>query len=227
MYYGEFKELVKDTLARGDEPEVVLREQDDGSPAPGANVLDRMIRMALHQIERQWDFRFMERLVEFTVEEGQHRIGQPRNLKRIVWFRVTDGERQYYLLQDDGGWFALPQEGMPGRYWLEGRQQIFLDAKAPQALDGELLIIRFSDLPLADDGTVWILDHAPDVLLARTMMNFAGWVREDTKGIYDYWLRMFEDGITQILNEDSRFRESNPMGQLGYPDARAEYTGRW
>lgn len=220
MLYGEFRELVKDTLARGDEPETPLYEENSGSTT---TVLDRMIRMALHQIERQWDWKYMERLAEFSVEEGQQRIGLPANLKRIEWIRLTENEQFYYLRQMYGRDFPKPYKGVPQEYWLEGRAQLHLDVKADRDYEGQLLYTRYSDMSFDPESTNWVMDYAPDVLLARTMMNFAGWVREDTQIIYEHWNAMFQRNLEEMFNEDSRYSEANPTTQIGFADARSEY----
>jgi len=197
MNLGEFKELVEETAGR-----------------KKINVLP-FIKFAKEEIERKWDFRWMGLWADFTLSKGKNAIAQPKGLKRVEFLRFYYAGKWHYTEA------VAPQEeqvaeGIPQFYWIDGARQFVFDKEAFEDLSGEISGFRYTDFPKEDTGTHWLLDFGADALLAKTMMNLAGYLREDTQVVYQYWQGMYHEAVETMLNEQSRFEHGNHEMQMGY-----------
>lgn len=197
MNIGEFQELVEETA--------------------GIKKINSLpfIKMAKEEIERKWDFRFMGFWADFTLEEGKNAVGQPSKLKRVEFLRFAIDDKFHYAKQVSPKMFQV-EEGIPEGYWVDGNRQFVFDKKPTEDLAGEVAGFKYTDFPKDDEGTHWMLDHGADLLLAKTMMNLAGYLREDTQAIYQYWQTMYQESLDSMLNEQARFEHGNHKLLVGY-----------
>jgi len=151
--------------------------------------------------------KYMEQLQQRVTNGGAGPYSQPENCKIIKWIRLVardlDGTGTYkYLTKlDSGSDLAVITGEEVSCYWEDGRDWIWFNSILSQTTETtfEVYYDRFSG-PFQDDSTCWLFDYGMEVIVARAMMNFAGWLRQPT--IFPLYREQFTTGIKSLLKSD-------------------------
>lgn len=153
------------------------------------NALDQQIKdytaKAVLWLERNAEpgYKYMERLYQVTLNKDAtfpHVVDFPvGKIKTTTFCRLVRSDGEYIYLKK-----ISPQEvpslveDTPAGYFINGVQGIVLDAKPTENFVLELMVVVYTSWPDKDDSAHWLLDNAPDVLEAQTLLLMAPWVRD-------------------------------------------------
>jgi hypothetical protein len=93
--------------------------------------------------------------------------------------------------------------GVPGEFYLDGTNTLVFPFaySGAESLVGTGILARYSDFPLEDDESHWLLDNGEAVLLVQSMLELGIISRDDrTYAMFD---GHFQKHITVMLNADT------------------------
>jgi len=171
MTLGEFHELLSSTIGRG---------TSQASSIPG------FTRRAARWIERNNTFQYMRRWLELDVDASSkkpHVISiYNYTIKRLDSIRYVGDDERFHDLKGP----INPKDrttriaGVPSAYWLDGTENIVLDAIPDEDMEFELHAVMFTKWPTNEDVEHWLLSNAEDAMLGRAMM-FAAFQNRDER----------------------------------------------
>lgn len=186
------------------------------------NALDNQIphatRRAIQFLEQNYNFRYMRRLITKNVTSEVLLDGDEGLLLKKVefvrwdncgawqWIRQVDPDQ---VVSNEGLWpsgylhFTETQSG-GGLH-----QRLVFDAPFEAATDVELACYFFTKVDLLNpsDDTIWLVNNAENVLLARTMINLAPIMREPQ--IMQMYMTLFEAEIKTLVGADDALEQGN------------------
>src|SRR5215207_5597750 len=204
MNLGEFKTILRDAIKRGD-------TYDDK--------LGGFARRAARFIEQNHTLQYMRR--RFTLESvaGDTTIDLPPNVpvKTIEYLRFDGSDGTRYectkgdLADPDIEWRIRDRysswptaDTMPGHFYMDGMVALVFNVPFPEALTGQGMMAKYSDFPLNDDQTHWLLINAEGLMLRQALLEFMSDTRDD-RGFQAVLLKREED-IRALANADFEAR---------------------
>ena len=194
MSLGTFKTLVSDEVNKGALHDAVIAAR---------------IRMAARWFERNSALKYMHRWVSFTID---HTAAEPRLIIPPPRVRSYEFVR---ILQDDGEFRYLNKvesmdvgrviPGDPQQFWLDGRENLVLDATPSETLSAEMGYFQYSDWNgLGDTQDHWLLSDAEDAMLGQTMLLMAAYLREGLEFVQQY-SKMRDEALVTIMAAEEDF----------------------
>lgn len=182
------------------------------------DVIPDYTRRSARWLERNYDFKHMERFVSFTVDSSAtepRAVSLPERCKSIEWLRIVNSDGSYtYLTQVDGSDVTGDDETTPTGYWLDGVEYFWFDNTPQEDLNMEMCYLQFTDWPTDTSQTPWFVANAEDVLLGQTIIMMAPRMREPKlKAIYQ---EMRDEGLRTITLSDEGMRASNRSESMVY-----------
>lgn len=145
---------------------------------------------AVRFIERNWNFHYMRRTLTQTVTDSVSITGtDAATLKSIQQVRWQDDSGVWYpIVQVDPDQIVSDVANFPEGYLYSestddtGAKTITLTFDAPfaEATEVEVIAHFFTQIDLNSPGNsgIWLLNHAEDAVLHRTMINMAPIMRD-------------------------------------------------
>lgn len=177
-----------------------------------------VIKRAAKFIERNYNFLYMERFEELTLDLS---AASPRfvpwpgdQTKKINFVRYgetvsgSDQIRYVFLHHVDPIDILSVKSGSPQGYWQTGDETgarfLVLDQIGTEDLTLEVHSVAYSTWPTADTAEHWLINHAEDVLLAQTMRMLSTYANEPDW--FSAYKTMWTEGIRTltIADEDAR-----------------------
>jgi hypothetical protein len=189
---GEFKDLVVSECKRGD------------SILP---IAPARIEMAVKWLERNCSLSYMNQLATLVLDpanDDPRLVELPFDIKSIPWIRYWQGDSEFVSLprispRDESGIIS----GLPTGYWISGSNLLVFNNVVEEKLYLEGMIVQYTDWPADDDTDHWLLRHAIDVLLYKTMENMAVYFR-DGELLTIYKTQLAEALKTLMLEDEER-----------------------
>lgn len=201
MLLGEFHTLVRTTAKR-------LNSLDDLIPIA--------TRQAARYIERNYTLQYMNRFVTFPLAADTDCIPFPSSrLKKFNFVRITQDDGCYdYLTMKDPQEISRLGECQPKHFWLDAYDHMFFDSAADVDYSVGMSFVEFSLWPTDDLATHWLLDHADDVLLARTIIGMAPQMRDPEMitnygKLLDLGLKSLQDSELELHDGPTRMEKMN------------------
>ncbi len=207
MTLGELISLVSSSIARGTSLDAQI---------------PNFIRMAARWIERNNSFKYMERFGQFsfnTEANEPRRMTLPTDrLKRLEMVRgvYTDGSFQKQKHIEPVELNSI-QSGMPKSFWLDGTSCLVFDKTPDENYVEELQWVEYTAWPTNAAAETWLLLHAEDLLLARTMMHMAPFMRDQK--LAAYWQELFTTSLNTVLHADADLRAGSRSDVMNYAGA--------
>jgi hypothetical protein len=180
------------------------------------NSLDSFIPFVLEDavryIQGQHTFKEMEQWVEFQLDPNDSlpdRIGLPSDVKHIYWIRLKDEDSWVWLVQVWDPKNIIQETGLPQGYWMDGRDQLVLDATPDKVYDGELYYASLEPFPSDDNADHWLFNKAPQLCVAGAMIWLGAYMRETEGHIYGMWKSIFERELRDLIMQDEELRASS------------------
>ena len=179
--------------------------------------IDVRVQQAVRWFERNHNFQYMQRFVDFTLPSTSRTIALPLRPKRFefVRFKGTDGKYTRVLKVD-------PQEvedntgTNPSGWWLDADQYIRFDTEPKEDLTVEILYYQFSEAPSGDTATNWLFDNAFDFVVYQTMLYMATVAKEPD------WITIYKPQRDEALHT---LITSNQELVEGGKEPKFTYTG--
>jgi len=207
MTLGELTTLVSSSIARGTSLDTQI---------------PNFIRMAARWLERNHSFKYMERFGQFSFDISANeprRLSLPNSrVKKIEMARgvLTDGSFQKQKQIDPEELNSI-QVGMPKSFWLDGVNCLVFDKTPDENYTEELKWIEFTSWPTDAAAETWLLVHAEDLLLARTMLHMAPFMRDQK--LKTYWQELASTSLTTVLHTDAEMRGGSRSDVMNYAGA--------
>lgn len=214
MNLGEFKDLLRGSIKRGDSM--------DGK-------LDGYIRRAARFIENNWTFQYMRRRFTLQSVAGDVTIDLPPNvpIKAVEYLRFdgADGTRYEMVKGDlsdesvDWNWAerysAQPNYVgvMPSHFYMDGVVALVFNRAFPEVLGGVGLMAQYTDFPRKDSDRHWLIDNAEGLLLRQSMVEFMTDTRDDRGA--QAMLAKREEDLRALMNADFEARYTGQNLSLG------------
>lgn len=186
------------------------------------NVIPTKILQAIQFIERNTNWKYMQRIFEFdlftsaTIEAPYILVD---GLKEIEFIRTVDvsedGSACYGYLEE----YYSPKDqltikiGNPDKYYRQGSGHVWFNAIPGETLDMHVGFYQFTGT-LSIDQSCWLFDNALDVIIAKTMQLMAPWLRQPMLvGAYE---PMLQQGMKTLFkaNEDAKLTAPVRVGDL-------------
>lgn len=205
MNLGEFKSQISANIRRGSSLD---------------SLVPKFIRQGALWLERNQTLQYMRKFATISVDpddpNSRYVTLENTNIKTIEFLRWDlEGEYKYLTLRDPMDLPALA-DGTPQNYYLDGVSRIVFDARPDEALNGELMITRYSSWPTLDNATHWLMDWAEDVLEAQAMIQFGKHARDPD--VMSFWGGIRDQALPGLYAADQELRYANS-------DMRMEYNG--
>lgn len=184
--------------------------------------LDGAIRRAAHWIEANYTLQYMRRRFLLSVAAGDDEVPVPDvNIKAfltpILWTNAlgADGKPSRCVKVDfeDQDWSdpyrAIDGTGVPMGFYLDGVSTICFTSgySGYTTLAGRGFLSRFSDFPIEDDESHWLIRFGESALLTQSMMELAVINTRDERS-YQMYMTQREDQMRVMLNADYETRYS-------------------
>lgn len=200
MNLGELHALVRETIKRG-------TAYDSFIPT--------YVKMAVLFLERNYNFLYMQQLVNIQMTAGDRIVEIPRYIKGVEFVRFTSGADYSYIGITEARSQIRPAEGTPVEFWKLGHNKLVFNPIPQEGYLGEALLTAYSDWPTADTSRHFLLDMATDVLLGQTMLQMAATVMRDSRMVEGFKL-MRDEGLNTLLRAEDELRYSGVDLSLGY-----------
>lgn len=181
MNLGEFKGMLRDACKRGDSVDAKL---------------DGYARRAARWVEQNFTLQYMRRRFTLQSVAADVQIDLPVNVpvKSIEYLRFTgtDGTRYEctkgelsdpeidWTVQDRyGEWPSVNAARMPQHFYMDGVVSLVFDVPFPEALPGVGMMARYTDFPMKDTQTHWLLTNAEGLMLRQSLIEFMVDARDD------------------------------------------------
>lgn len=214
MNLGDFKDELRSAIKRGS-------SFDDR--------LGGFARRAARWIEQNYTLQYMRRRILVTSEAGNDVILLPTNVpfKSVEYLRfdAADGTRiecrKGELSDPEITWtssarytdFPLREAQYPSHFYMDGMEALIFNRAFTESLDGQGIMSRYSDFPMADNQTHWLLKNAEGLMLRQATIEFLIDARDD-RGATTAMAKREED-IKALLNADYEARYTGQDLQLG------------
>lgn len=169
MDLGTFHSLVSTSLKRGTTLD---------------NVIPSYSKLGLSFMERNYTFKYMEDFRILQLAIGDRTLVMDSNwsymIKSVQFIRLIDDDNgdYRYLKRVNPRMLSGTSDEAPTGYWLVGANTLVFDNTTQEALAGEAMLTRYTDWPVANDGTHPLLITAPDAMLYQTLIHMAAYLRD-------------------------------------------------
>lgn len=191
MTFGELQTVVADWLNRGDLTATI----------------PTLIKMAQLQIERKYNFKYMEKKTTSLVVSGGL-VTVPSDYKEVKYFHViVDGEHiKLHKAVDRYIWGIYPystdQSGRPEMYALtEGRTKFLLRPYPDTNYSYELLYYAFSPVLSDPSDTNFLTNYAYDVLIYGALEHAAPYIKDDER--VAVWKMKRDEALRDLFNQEA------------------------
>lgn len=203
MNLGDFHSLVRSAVKRG-------------------NSLDSDIvqysKMAALWLERNYAFKHMEEFKLVQVLSSDRVLSLPTNkiVRSIKFLRFIqdDGRYLYLKRREIEEWETVDGDDIIA-YSLVGDRDLVLNPTPTQDYEGEAVLYCYSDWPSGDASTHKLLEVAPDVLLAQTLLMMSITVLRDPKMTEAYKL-LRDEGTNTLTRAEDDLRYEGAELQMAY-----------
>ena len=152
------------------------------------SMIDDYTRMAARWIERNFNHKYMERCVSFTID---YTVAQPRGIplaglgfKAMKSLQIADptSTATGLLLRTIPKVHRLDiteiDEGFAEGYWMDGYDYLWLDKTPLENYTAYMTYWQYTTWPTLTTSEPWLLANAEDLMLAQTMLMLAPAARE-------------------------------------------------
>jgi hypothetical protein len=214
MNLAEFKSELRSSIKRGN-------SFDDR--------LGGFARRAARWIEQNYTLQYMRRRIIVNAVASKDVVLLPTNvpIKSVEYLRfdAADGTRHECskgLLSDpEVDWtvnarytdWPNRQAMWPSHFYMDGMEALVFNRVFPEALDGQGMMARYSDFPMKDTQTHWLLKNAEGLMLRQALIEFLTDARDDRGAAAAMQKR--EEDIKALLNADFEAQYTGQDIQLG------------
>jgi hypothetical protein len=203
-------DLVSDSLARGTTLDAEI---------------PNYVKQAALWFERNHNFAYMEKFGELTLDPD---ASQPRvidlpsqRVKEIKFIRYLDEDSIWnYIPRVDGENITKNEEGPPTAYWLSGKNYIILDNTIQEETELELQWYEYTEWPTDTSATNWLIEFAPDFLVAQTLLLMAPRLRD--KRLREEYTAQRNEALRTLLLEQDTYEQADRSVIMKY-DSRSSY----
>jgi hypothetical protein len=208
---GDFKSELRDKIKKGDSFDEKLGGYS---------------RRAARWIEQNQTLQYMRRRVELDATAGEVVIPLPTNMpiKAVEYIRFTaaDGTRlecqKGELSDPEIEWHTSSRYSSsgtlnPSHFYLDGVEALIFNQTFPVNMTGVGIVARYSDFPMRDNETHWLLNNAEGLMLRQAMIEYMTDARDD-RGYQSYILQREQD-LKVLLTADYEMRYAGQDLQLG------------
>lgn len=168
-------------------------------------------KQAVRFIERNYSLPYMRRLVTVSGVTSAITLtaadaAQLKSIQRVRWFDSDSQERQIVQIDPDQLVSREPGNDPAGYEFFTSTSALgvvtttlTLDVPFETATDVEILAYFYStvDLTLPSDQSLWLLEHATDAVLSRTMINLAPIMRDPT--VLQMYQALWQENIGTLI----------------------------
>jgi hypothetical protein len=213
MNLGDFKNELRSAMKRGS-------SYDDR--------LGGFARRAARWIEQNYTLQYMRRRITVTSVAGDTTILLPTDvpIKSIEYlrFNALDGTRfdcsKGELSDPDVLWTTATSGQIwdtmtqfPSRFYMDGTIALVFNVPFTESLQGQGIMARYSDFPVNDSETHWLLNNAEGLMIRQALLEFLVDARDD-RGAQAAIMKRDEE-IKALLNADYDARYTGQDIQLG------------
>lgn len=177
-------------------------------------------KRAARWIERNYTLQYMRRFLSFTLDTtsaAPRALSLPSSLlKQIYFLRIVNDDSTYtYLQRVEPQEISSIEEKKPSAYWLDGVDYIWLNNTPDENYSCELYVAQYTDWPSDTSQTPWLIEHAEDVMLYRTIKNLVGPGRlaAETAAVYQ---NQFMEGIKSLIDADQEIQFSGRSDSMNF-----------
>lgn len=206
MLLGELHETIRETIKRGSAYDAFI---------------PRYVKQAVQFIERNYDFKYMERLTLIQTVAGDRVVEIPYYIKGVEFIRLvtsTPNSNYNYMTAVEARSQIRPETGAPSEFWRLGHNKlVFNPIPDASSYAGEALLKVYTgtDWPTKDDSRHYLLDVAPDLLIAETMLKMAVTVLRDARMVEGYKM-MRDEALNTLTRAEDELRFSGADYRMGY-----------
>ena len=182
---------------------ILLRRAHKRGAALDAD-LDGAIRRAANWVESNYTLSYMKRTFSVEVSAGDTEIElEDLNLKTVLGIRwnVMDAYGKPQVCRkvefED---VDASLTGAPSQFYMDGERTLVFGQVIYETLTGAGRLTRFSDFPIEDDESHWLLRRAESLMLVQSMLELGIIARDDRS--YQMFLSQREDQIRVLMNAD-------------------------
>lgn len=197
-------------MTQGDFKEILRRAHKRGTSLDDA--LGGAIRRAASWIEKNYTLQYMRRRFELELESGDTEVDVPDvRMKAFITpirWNAQDRHGKYIKcskvnFEDEDFSLDRSTSTVPTGFYLDGVEKIiFTSAYSGDApLLGQGFLSRFSDLPIEDDESHWLFEHAESPMIVQCMLEL-GVVDTRDERTYSMYLKHREDQMKVLMNAD-------------------------
>lgn len=187
MTLGEFEDQVRASAKRGTALDAQL---------PG------FIRRAARWIEQNYTLSYMRRRITLSVAVGEQQIPLPagnfKELGPIVF--AWSGGTSFVNKVDLESLTVSEQIVFPTQYAVQGASDLIFNMPFSEAAIGAMVLVQYSDWPLAPNQTHWLLNNAEQLMLVQTMLNIMVDLRNDQG--YQAVMNSRNEAVKALLDAD-------------------------
>lgn len=207
MKLGDFHSQISEIIKRG--------SSLDGA-IPGA------VRRAVKTIERRVTFDYMLDYYRETLKENESSIQNwtsvdKRNIKSIKSAKLLSADESavFWLKKDDERQYPSRPIGPPSSYWLSKVKEVHFDtfANADQLIEFRLAVYTAWPTELSVEPA--ILDNHEDLVLYRSMLEMAPYMRQAGELLTTY-KALYDDAIGSAVESQVDLEEDNSDHNMQY-----------
>jgi len=172
-------------------------------------------RRALRWLERNYNFKHMERYVEFTLNPDAvepRAIAFPSTgIKRIEFMKAINADGTLdEIMQIDPQDYVAAETGVPTGYWLDGRSFLWFNKTVTESLTCVMTYYRYTEWSAADNFEPWLLQEADDLVLWQTILELSPSLRD--RDMEARALERRNSALKSVLDADEELRSGNTSG---------------
>jgi hypothetical protein len=215
MNLGEFKDRLRAAIKRGDS-----YDEELGSFA----------RRAARWIEQNSTLQYMRRRISLDSVSGENVIALPTDvpIKSLEFLRfdaadgtiincskgeLSDPEIQWMVKDRYGEVIrTIGSTAWPSHFYMDGVEALVFNRTFPEDIPGQGIAAIYSDFPVADNKTHWLLQNAEGLMLRQSMIEFMTSARDD-RG-YAVAVAQRDQDLKALQNADFELRWTGQDIQL-------------
>lgn len=172
-------------------------------------------------LEQNYSFNYMERTVEVSLDpeaEEPNLIDLEDRIKSFKFVRAISRDASpaayRYLQKIDAADVGSVVKGDPNYYWLDGPDQLWLDANVQTELVVQIRAVFYTEWPDVSSATPTLLRFYPNLLKAQTLIEAAIDLKDERMAAaYD---SQFQRAIQAVLVAEEEMRRSDTELVMNY-----------
>lgn len=164
-------------------------------------------------LEQNYTFQYMKRTLDTELDPlaaDPNLITLEDRVKKVEFVRARSRQNADvfgYLQKVEAGQIASIDEGDPSYYWMDGMEEIWLDAKVQTALTMQVRGAFYTDWPTDTAAVPSLLRYYKNLLKAQTLIESAIDLK-DERMVQAYNIQ-FERALTAVLVAEEEFAREN------------------